>query len=86
MTGMSAPVRVMVERGKKKRSVASAFDPGGGQYGYEPTYSPDDSGIVFVRENDVCRMDADRSNVTRLMVHGPGTNLNHVAWGMMPSR
>jgi Tol biopolymer transport system component len=60
--------------------------PGGGHYGYKPAYSPDGSRIVFVCENDICLMDADGSNVTKLVVHVPGSDLNHVAWGITPAR
>jgi len=51
--------------------------------GYKPTYSPDGTSIAFMCEGNVCRMDADGSNV-HVIVRAHGTELNHVAWGITP--
>lgn len=48
--------------------------------GYKPAYSPDGSKIVFGCDGDVCVMNADGSDVVKL-VDVAGVELNHFAWG-----
>ena len=49
--------------------------------GYKPTYSPDGSSIVFGCDGNICRMDADGSNVVVLIGDVPGQELNYPTWG-----
>ncbi len=52
--------------------------------GYKPTYSPDGSGIVFGCNGNICRMDADGSNVV-VLVRGrtrAGTQLPDLGSGV----
>jgi len=53
--------------------------------GYKPTYSPDGSGIVFGCDGNICRMDADGSNVVVLIGDVPGQELNYPVWGATPT-
>ena len=50
--------------------------------GFKPTYAPDGSSIAFICQLNLCRMDADGSNVR---VIARGAELNHVAWGIVPA-
>ncbi len=44
--------------------------------GDDPTFSPDDSQIIFVNQPDLYRIDADGSDLTRLTNHAPGELVN----------
>lgn len=66
------------------------LDPaaGDGWGGVKPVYSPDGSHIVFVcnqgREEGICIMDADGTNVSPL-IDDPGVAENHPTWGAAAS-
>lgn len=47
---------------------------------YKPAYSPDGSSIVFGCDGNVCRMNADGSDVVELL-RAPGVEFNHFDWG-----
>jgi Tol biopolymer transport system component len=49
---------------------------------YKPTYSPDGSSIVFGCDGQICRMDADGSNVVQIL-EVPGAEANHMSWGVV---
>ena len=53
--------------------------------GYKPTYSPDGTSIVFGCDGNICRMDADGSNVVVLVKDVPGHELNYPIWGATPT-
>jgi Tol biopolymer transport system component len=56
---------------------------GPGEDAYKPTYTPDGRAIAFGCAGELCRMDADGSNV-RTLVSWPFHDLNHPTWGRNP--